>query len=63
MIIAGDDPTQGRKSLSSAKNLTEAAAKATAKRHRLEHLFELDERQLIDLQVAQEFGQIQWGAR
>lgn len=54
MIVSGDDPIQGRKAQSQAVDSTINVQSASPKRSRLAHLFELDERHLIDLQVEQE---------
>jgi hypothetical protein len=54
MIVSGDDPSQGRKAQSRASELTERAKPLTGARRRLNHLFDLDERVLIDLAVEQE---------
>jgi hypothetical protein len=63
MIVSGDDPSQGSKAQSRAADLTSQPERVSGARRRLGHLFELDERHLIDLQVADEFGQIDWTGR
>lgn len=59
MIVSGDDPTQGSRSRRRAADLTINPPPASAKRSRLAHLFDLDERHLIDLAVALEFEPFQ----
>lgn len=44
-----------------ARDSTIKLARASERRHKLQHLIQLDERHLIDLQVQREFGLLKLG--
>jgi hypothetical protein len=52
MIICGDRPDMGKKAQPWRRDLPESDAQFSPARRRLGHLFDLDERQLIDLAIA-----------
>lgn len=59
MITSSDGPIQGEKTQTLLRRLSKPTERVTGARRRLGHLFEMDERHLIDLQVEHEYHALQ----
>jgi hypothetical protein len=64
MAITSSEPGYSdREARRQARDSTIKLQRASERRHRLQHLIELDERHLIDLDVQAEFGALTFGVK